>query len=131
VLSPSADGRNNLAQGESPGKNGPHPLGVPLPRLAGGGGGGAGPTQDPRLKPWGNLCRPSADGLTYATDLGYGTLACHSERSEESRKSYLSRARFLAALGMIRRLTDSQGFFIILLERHPNHFMEMKWVMMS
>jgi len=42
-------------------------------------------------------------------------VACHSERSEQSRESLVFRAKLLASLGMIRRLTDSQSFFGILL----------------
>jgi len=63
-------GRNTVAQGESPGKNGPHPLLFPLPRWAGGGG----RTQDPRLSPWAKLCRPLR-GLTSLTNLGLRRLA--------------------------------------------------------
>jgi len=83
VLSPSADGRNNLAQGESPGKNGPRPLLFPLPRLAGEGARGKGRAQDPRLTPWATLFRPDKSGLTYAMNFSYGTLApsSHEERA--------------------------------------------------
>jgi hypothetical protein len=60
-------GRNTVAQGETPGKNGPHPLLFPLPRLAGEGAGGGGRAHHPRLSPWARLCRPPC-GLTSLTN---------------------------------------------------------------
>ena len=45
-------GRDNIAQGDSPGTYGPHFLLFPLPRQAGEGGGGEGLTQDTRLASW-------------------------------------------------------------------------------
>jgi hypothetical protein len=56
----------------SPGKNGPHPLLFPLPRLAGEGVGGEGCTQGPRLSPWAKLCLPDKSGLTYTTNFSQG-----------------------------------------------------------
>ena len=59
-------GRNSLAQGDSPGTYGPHFLLFPLPRQAGKGAGGEGVTQDTRLKPWARLRRPDMAGLSCA-----------------------------------------------------------------
>ena len=49
-LSQPRKGRNNLAQGESPGENGPHPLWFPLPRPAGEGEGGEGHSEPHGLR---------------------------------------------------------------------------------
>ncbi|SPE29975.1 hypothetical protein SBA2_470037 [Acidobacteriia bacterium SbA2] len=48
-VSPSADGRKQVAQGASPGLDGPHPAsGTPLP-LGGRGDGGEGGSRDPSV----------------------------------------------------------------------------------
>ena len=47
-------GRNSVAQGESPGKNGPTPFCSPSPAWRGRGR-GRGRTLDPRLAPWATL----------------------------------------------------------------------------
>jgi hypothetical protein len=73
AISEPRQGRKIVAQGVSPGSDGPHPaFGTPLPHGRERGR-GKGSLADPRLTPWATLFRPHG-GLTYSMNVWLRTL---------------------------------------------------------